>query len=156
MRLGHTFSKNNDITPKGWKLVLGRQKTQTNKQNTSFYVCSTDLHALDKQIHSISVVLKSNGGAIRGKYLEWFLREMVTEKGWGTLALFMWFIWANCGFWWSDLDSWGPNDYFQPSSRSVTPRMCSAPPLSLTRPSAWRCKEWKSSSSFYTPMNTLL
>lgn len=59
----------------------GKNPKQTNKQNTSFYVCSTDLHALDKQIHSISVVLKSNGGAIRGKYLEWFLWEMVMEKG---------------------------------------------------------------------------
>lgn len=99
--------KEHDFTPKGvkidpWEVKPALPQKQKNKKTTSFYVCNTSMHALHKQIYGISIVLKPSRGAIREKYLEWLLRGMVMEKGRETLLHFLWFIWANSGFWWSD------------------------------------------------------
>lgn len=94
----HNF-EGHGITPKGVKIGSWKAKPQNNKNNNktnSFYGGSTDIHALHKQIYSMSVVLKSNRGAIRKKYLDWLLSIM--EEGQETLLCSMWFIWANSGF----------------------------------------------------------
>lgn len=94
--------KDHDSTPKrvkigSWEAKEQQQNNNKNNNKTNyFYGGSTDTDALHKQVHSMSVVLKSNRGAIREKYQEWLLRVM--EKGRETLPCFVWFIWAHSGF----------------------------------------------------------
>lgn len=75
--------KDHDSSPKGveigsWEAKQQQEQQQNNNKNNnktnSFNGGSTDTDALHKQIHSMSVVLKSNRGAIREKYQEWLLR----------------------------------------------------------------------------------
>lgn len=80
-----------------WKMLLGG-----NKNADSFNVGSPEIHALYKQIYSISVALKSSKGPIREKYIKWHLRVMVTERGRETPPGFTWVIWAYSGLGESD------------------------------------------------------
>lgn len=94
MWLAHTFLKNMILLPREGKLVPGRKK-----KNLPLFMYATQVCMHYINIYGISIVLKSNRGAIREKYLEWLLRRMVMEKGRETSPHFLWFIWANSGFW---------------------------------------------------------
>ena len=134
--------KEHDITSKGGKIGSWEEK-----KNLPLFMYATQVCMHYINIYGISIVLKSNRGAIREKYLEWLLRRMVMEKGRETSPRFLWFIWANSGFWWSDglmRLKWSLPAFVVQRPQNVL--------NSLTRPSACRGVEWKFSSSLFTPI----
>lgn len=66
--------KGHEFTPEGVK--IGSWEAKSN----SSYGSSGDTHPLPKWIYGISVVLKSNGVAVREKCLKPLLRQVITRK----------------------------------------------------------------------------